>query len=171
MKLDLYLISRGFFWPSAKKLKGLKTQTQGFWHQNSRIFRLKTQQTGKSLKQKLPVMKCEVHRHCPSGIRDPTFGSGIWVRNRGSGIFPDLGKIPWIRNFHKNQYSLPRKLSLVNFGVKIMVLRGKFLVQENFPGSGKFQTLDSGPKFRTRRLGPECQMGRANIRSKRIETR
>ena len=32
--------------------------------------------------------------HCPSVIPDPSFGSGIWVRNRGSGIFPDPGKIP-----------------------------------------------------------------------------
>ena len=30
-------------------------------------------------------------------------------------------------------------------------------------GQAKFMTLDSRPKFRTRRMGPECQMGSANI--------
>ena len=32
-----------------------------------------------------------------------------------------------------------------------------------FLGSGIFQTLDSKPKFRIRRLGPECQMDNAYV--------
>ena len=98
------LLMQGFFWPSAKKLKGLKTQTQGFWHQNSRIFRLKTQQTGKSLKQKLPVMKCEVHNVNEIGlfgmilIRTPAIFGNSSQNSR------TLWKLkPKLKNFMKTQ--------------------------------------------------------------------
>ena len=54
-------VGQGFFSPFAKKLKGKKTQTQGKFSQNSRIFCPKTQETGnfrvkfKILVQILPI--------------------------------------------------------------------------------------------------------------------
>ena len=42
----LYLVNQGSFSAFTKKLKAKKTQTQGKWIKNSRIFSLKTQEIG-----------------------------------------------------------------------------------------------------------------------------
>ena len=99
--------------------------------------------------------------HCPSDIPDPSFGSGIWVRNRGSGIFPDPRKIPWIKNFSPNQYSLPKILNQVNFRAKNDGFKGKFLVLENFLGSGKIPD----PRFQTQIPDPMVGSGMSDGQS------
>ena len=100
---------------------------------------------------------------CPSDIPDPTIGSGIWVWNLGSGIFPDPRKFSRTRNFPLKPSFLSQNSPNSRFWARSIGLRRNSWFRGFSQGLEKFLTLDSGPKFRTRRMGPECQMGSAIV--------
>ena len=110
------------------------------------------------------IMMCKLaYWLCPSDIPDPTIGSGIWVWNLGSGIFPDPRKFSRTRNFPLKPSFLPQNSPNSRFWARSIGLGRNSWFRGFSQGLEKFLTLDSGPKFRTRRMGPECQMGSAII--------
>ena len=92
---------------------------------------------------------------CPSDIPDPTIGSGIWVWNRGSGIFPDPRKFSRTRNFPLKPSFLPLKFTWFKILGKEYWFGEKFLIQGIFPGSGKIPD----PRFRTQIPDPKDGSG------------
>ena len=116
-----------------------------------------------SFKSKSKLHDIATTKHCLSDIPDPSFGSGIWVWNWGSGIFPHPRKFSRTRNFPLKPSFLPQNSPNSRFWARSIGLGRNSWFRGFSQGLEKFLTLDSGPKFRTRRMGPECQMGSAVI--------
>ena len=83
------------------------------------------------------------------------------VRNRGSGIFPDPGKTPLNQEFLPKPILLAQNLELGEIWGKNDGFKGKFLVLENFLGSGKIPD----PRFQTQIPDPMVGSGMSDGQS------